>query len=78
MHYRKQHCYVLKQVDKNGVQWSIEVQSVNKNLVQVDSFVLLNGQLHIAANHYWLQRNISVFLSGQFYGFILRHTKSTN
>ena len=37
---------------KLAVQWLIEVQFFNQTLVQVDSFVLRNRQLLIAANRY--------------------------
>ncbi len=38
---------------KLAVQWLIEVQFFNQAFVQVDSFVLRNRQLLIAANRYW-------------------------
>jgi hypothetical protein len=37
---------------KLAVQWSNEVQFFNQTLVQVESFVLRNRQLLIAANRY--------------------------
>jgi hypothetical protein len=37
---------------KLAVQWLIEVQFFNQAFVQVDSFVLRNRQLLIAANRY--------------------------
>jgi len=44
---------------KLEVQWLIKVQFFNQTLVQVDSFVLRNGQLLIAAKRYLLTRHPS-------------------